>query len=122
MQSWWNAILAKESVPPWPESHYGEFKQRLFEAIWNAFAPMRERREDESKAAKARAFLRATGSVAERESHAILSEEYLQARERYYAAVEADEEYRNQRSKCEAIIEAWRTVQSNYRAMGKVAA
>ena len=83
---------------------------------------MRERREDESKAAKARAFLKATGSVAEREAHAILSEEYQQARERYYAAVEADEEYRNTRSKCEAIIEAWRTVQSNYRAMGRVAA
>lgn len=83
---------------------------------------MRERREDESKAAKARAFLKATGSVAEREAHAILSEEYQQSRERYYAAVEADEEYRNTRSKCEAIIEAWRTVQSNYRAMGRVAA
>jgi regulator of protease activity HflC (stomatin/prohibitin superfamily) len=83
---------------------------------------MRERREDEAKAAKAKAFLQAAGSVAEREARAILSEEYYQARERYYAAVEADEEFRNERSKCEAIIEAWRTVQSNYRAMGKVAA
>ena len=83
---------------------------------------MRERREDESKAAKAKAFLRATGSVAEREATAILTEEYRRARELYYEAVEADEEYRNQRSKCEAIIEAWRTCQSNFRAMGKVAA
>ncbi|MCC2099338.1 MAG: hypothetical protein KDJ29_20780 [Hyphomicrobiales bacterium] len=83
---------------------------------------MRERREDERRAAKARAFLRATGSVAEREATALLDEEYQQACERFYAAVEADEEYRNQRSKCEAIIEAWRTVQSNYRAMAKVAA
>lgn len=83
---------------------------------------MRERREDERKAAKARAFLRAAGSVAEREANAILSEEYLQACERFYAAVEADEEFRNTRSKCEAIIEAWRTCQSNFRAMGKVAA
>ena len=82
---------------------------------------MRERREDESRAAKARAFLKASGSVAEREAHAVLSEDYQQARERYYAAVEADEEFRNVRSKCEAIIEAWRTVQSNFRAMGKVA-
>jgi hypothetical protein len=82
---------------------------------------MRERREDESKAAKARAFLAATGSVAERDARAILTEEYQQARERYYAAVEADEEYRNTRSKCESIIEAWRTVQSNYRAMARVA-
>jgi hypothetical protein len=83
---------------------------------------MRERREDESKAEKARAFLNCTGSVAEREAKALTSVEYMQARERYYAAIEADEEYRNTRSKCEAIIEAWRTVQSNYRAMAKVAA
>ncbi|WP_159585971.1 hypothetical protein [Chelativorans xinjiangense] len=83
---------------------------------------MRERREDERRAAKARAFLEAAGSVAERESKAVLSEEYQLACERFYAAVETDEEYRNQRSKCEAVIEAWRTVQSNYRAMGKVAA
>lgn len=82
---------------------------------------MRERREDERKAAKARVFLKSTGSVGERESHAILSEEYRIASEGYYAAIEADEEYRNQRSKCEAIIEAWRTVQSNYRAMGRAA-
>jgi hypothetical protein len=82
---------------------------------------MRERREDESKAAKARAFLAAAGSVAERDARSLLDEGYQQARERYYAAVEADEEYRNTRSKCESIIEAWRTVQSNYRAMARVA-
>lgn len=83
---------------------------------------MRERREDERKAAKARAFLSVTGSVAERDAQAILTEEYRLACEGYYAAIEADEEYRNTRSKCEAIIEAWRTCQSNFRAMGKVAA
>lgn len=82
---------------------------------------MRERREDERRASRAKAFLKATGTVAEREALSILDEEYRQACERFYAAVEADEEYRNQRSKCEAVIEAWRTVQSNYRAMGKVA-
>lgn len=81
---------------------------------------MRERREDQRKAAKAKAFLKATGSVAEREAHALLSEEYQISCESYYAAVEADEEYRNTRSKCEAIIEAWRTCQSNFRAMGRV--
>jgi hypothetical protein len=83
---------------------------------------MRERREDERRAAKARAFLKSTGSVAERDALSLLDEGYLQASERYYAAIEADEEYRNERNKCEAIIEAWRTVQSNWRAMGKVAA
>jgi hypothetical protein len=82
---------------------------------------MRERREDERKAAKARAFLKASGSVAEREANAILTEEYRLASEAFYEAVEADEEYRNQRGKCEAIIEAWRTCQSNYRAMARVA-
>lgn len=82
---------------------------------------MRERREDQRKAAKARAFLKASGSVAEREASALLAEEYQIACESYYAAVEADEEYRNTRSKCEAIIEAWRTCQSNFRAMGKIA-
>lgn len=87
-----------------------------------AFArAMRERREDERRAAKARAFLAATGNVAEREAASILTDEYQKACERFYICVEADEEYRNQRSKCEAIIEAWRSVQANYRAMGKVA-
>lgn len=83
---------------------------------------MRERREDERRAIKAKAFLHATGTVAEREAQSLLDEAYQQACERYYAAIEADEEYRNTRSKCEAIIEAWRTVQSNFRAMGKIAA
>ena len=83
---------------------------------------MRERREDERRAAKARAFLKATGTAGERDAHSLLDEGYQQASERFYAAVEADEEYRNQRSKCEAIIEAWRTVQSNFRAMGRIAA
>lgn len=82
---------------------------------------MRERREDQRKAAKARAFLKASGNVAEREANALLSEDYQIACEAYYAAVEADEEYRNTRGKCEAIIEAWRTCQSNFRAMGRVA-
>lgn len=83
---------------------------------------MRERREDERRAAKARAFIAATGSVAEREARSLLDEGYQQACERFYAAIEADEEYRNQRSKCEAIIEAWRSVQANHRAMGRIAA
>lgn len=82
---------------------------------------MRERREEEKRQAKARAFLAATGSVAERDARSVLDEGYHDACERYYEAIEADEEYRNQRNKCEAIIEAWRTVQSNVRAMAKVA-
>lgn len=83
---------------------------------------MRERREDERRSAKARAFLAATGTAGERDARSLLDEGYQQACERFYAAVEADEEYRNQRNKCEAVIEAWRTVQSNFRAMGRIAA
>ena len=83
---------------------------------------MRERRDDERRSAKARAFLKAAGTVAEREALSLVDDDYRIACEGFYAAVQADEEYRNQRSKCEAIIEAWRTCQSNFRAMGKVAA
>jgi hypothetical protein len=82
---------------------------------------MRERRDDQRKAARAKVFLSQTGSVAEREAKALVSEEYQIACEAYYAAVEADEEYRSTRSKCEAVIEAWRTCQSNFRAMGRIA-
>lgn len=82
---------------------------------------MRERCDDQRRAARARGFLAATGNVAEREAQSVLTDEYATACERFYEAVAADEEYRNLRSKCEAIIEAWRTVQSNVRAMAKVA-
>ncbi|WP_455271191.1 hypothetical protein [Rhizobium herbae] len=82
---------------------------------------MRERRDDQRKIAKAKAFLASTGSVAEREAKAVTSDEYREACELYYTAVAADEEYRNTRGKCEQIIEAWRTCQSNFRAMGRIA-
>lgn len=82
---------------------------------------MRERRDDERKRAKASVFMSATGNNAEREAQALLSDEYQSACEAYYQAVEADERYRTNRSKCEQIIECWRTCQSNFRAMAKVA-
>lgn len=82
---------------------------------------MRERCDDERKIVKAKQFLIANGSVAEREAKAIASPEYMEACKLYWEAVEADDKYRNRRSKAEAIIEAWRTIQSNLRAMGKVA-
>lgn len=81
---------------------------------------MRERYEDERKAAKARAFLKEAGSVAEREAKAIISDEYREACQAYYEAIEADEEFRNRRSKAEAVIQAWQTSCANTRAMGKV--
>ncbi|MCP4108362.1 MAG: hypothetical protein GY749_22930 [Desulfobacteraceae bacterium] len=82
---------------------------------------MRERCEDEKKEARARAFLDATGNVAEREATAILSQAYKDACNKYYEAIEQDEKWRAIKSKSEAIIEAWRTCQSNMRSMGKVA-
>ena len=82
---------------------------------------MREKSEDRRKAAKARAYLAATGTVGERDAQALLSDGYIEASEAFYEAVQQDEHYRNQRSNCTSIIEGWRTVQSNWRAMGKVA-
>lgn len=83
-------------------------------------AAMRERREDERKAAKARAFQKSTGTVAEREAAAVLDPDYRKACESYYEAVEADIRCRKEESKCQAIIDAWRTCQSNQRNMARV--
>jgi len=82
---------------------------------------MRERGADEKKIAKARAFVDATGSVAERDALSILSEGYKIACEAEYEAIEADEFFRRHTSKCSAIIEAWRSCQANERAMARVA-
>lgn len=80
----------------------------------------RIRAEHNTKRVKAQQFLSHEGSVAERDAQAIASTEYDEAVEAECAAVEADEFHRNQRNKAEAIIDAWRTEQSNYRAMQKV--
>jgi dynactin complex subunit len=82
---------------------------------------MRQRCEDAKKAAKARAFLKASGNNAEREAEAILTPEYQEACEAEYRAIEADELFRNERSKCAAIIECWRSCQATERQMAKVA-
>lgn len=79
------------------------------------------RAEYNVKKARAQAFLAATGNNAEREAQAILSEGYQAAVEEEIECVEADEFHRNQRNRCAALIEAWRTEQSNMRSMGKVA-
>lgn len=80
----------------------------------------RIRAEHTTKRVKAQMFLEASGSVAERDARAIASDEYLEAVDAEASAVEQDEYHRNQRNKAEAIIDAWRTEQSNYRAMGRV--
>lgn len=80
----------------------------------------RIRAEHGVKKARAKAFLDASGTVAEREAKAIASAAYNEAAEREVQAVGRDEWHRNQRNKCEAIIEAWRTECSNLRGMGRV--
>lgn len=81
---------------------------------------IRIRAEYAVKKAKAKGFLDATGNNAEREAQALMTDEYDKAVDAEIEAIEADEFHRNQRSRCSALIEAWRTEQSNYRAMGKV--
>lgn len=81
----------------------------------------RERREDLMKAAKARGLLEATGTVAEREARAILTDDYAAQAEGYYAAVELDEQYRNLRQNAELVIEAWRSTNADRRIREKAA-
>jgi hypothetical protein len=80
----------------------------------------RERREYALKQVKARAFLQCKGTVAEKEASAILTPEYEQALDEYVQAVQEDEEYRNNRSKCDAIIQAWQSCNANERAYRRV--
>jgi len=81
---------------------------------------MREKREDERRAAKAKAFLQATGNVAEREAQSILDPDYRAACEGYYEAVKADEYWRAERSNCEAIFALYQTLSANMRALPKL--
>jgi hypothetical protein len=81
---------------------------------------MRVMKEHELKQQQKAAFLMAEGNVAEREAQSMLTPEYNKALKAYRDAVEADEYYRNTKSKCEAIIECWRSCQATHRAMGKV--
>lgn len=100
--------------------------QAAFDTLKDSIEPaaaaraMRERREYEAKRAKSQAFIEAQGTIAEREHKATLSQGYQDAIKGYHEAVERDEYYRNERNKCTLVIEAWRTCQSNFRAMAKV--
>ena len=84
-------------------------------------AAMRERREDERKAAYSRVYLETSGTVAERDATVRLSNEYQEACERLYEAIVADVRAKKEEAKCAAIIDAWRTCQSNMRNMSRVA-
>lgn len=80
------------------------------------------RAEHNVKRVKARLFLAAPpGNIAEREAFALTQDDYGAAVDREAEAARNDEFFRRERDKCQALIEAWRTEQSNFRAMGKVA-
>lgn len=81
----------------------------------------RERYEYKVKQVKARLFLDAEGTVAEREHKAVAGDEYDQAIDALIGAINQDEYHRNQRNKCEAIISAWQTCKSTERAFARVA-
>ena len=81
---------------------------------------LKVRAEYKVKKTKARLFLQYEGTVADRESQAITHDDYDKAIDTEVAAIEVDEWHRNQKDKCIAIIEAWRTEQANLRGMGKV--
>ena len=80
------------------------------------------RAEHNTKRVKARLFLESNEtSVAAKEAWAMTQPAYGEAVDREAEAARNDEFFRRERDKCQAIIEAWRTEQSNFRAMGKVA-
>ena len=80
----------------------------------------RIRAEHKTRQVRSQVFLECEGTVAEREAKALVSDRYDKAVHDECMAVEADEFHRNQRNRCEAIIDGWRTEQSNYRAMARI--
>jgi hypothetical protein len=72
-----------------------------------------ERTEFKAKAMKEAIFLRIDGgSVAERQAKAVTSAEYAEAMDAYFAALQAREAMRNERSKEVIVIECWRSLSS----------
>jgi hypothetical protein len=59
-------------------------------------------------------------TVSERETYALSHPDYLALLEGYKVAVEDDTRYRWLQGAAESRIDAWRTMQSNARAQGKV--
>lgn len=80
----------------------------------------RIRAEYATKRVKARLFLEAEGTVAERDAQSLAHPDFGAVVKEEAEAVRLDEWHRNQRNKSEAIIEAWRTEQSSMRALGKI--
>jgi hypothetical protein len=76
--------------------------------------------EDAVKEALASAFLGAVGTVAEREAIARLSPEVKDANEEHYRWIQQDEWFKKKENESAALIDGWRTGQSNLRSLGKV--
>ena len=77
--------------------------------------------EHNVKKVKAKVWMDASGTNGNRDACADASERTQEAVDDLAEAVQRDEWHRAHRAKAEAVIEAWRTEQSNFRAMGKVA-
>ena len=77
--------------------------------------------EHNVKRVKASIWKQADGSNGFRDAYADAHDMTQEAVEKLAEAIHRDEWHRTHRAKAEAIIEAWRTEQSNFRAMGKVA-
>lgn len=76
--------------------------------------------ETAAKAAYARAFLEATGTVKERECAAEVSDEYQAAKAAEADAVMEFEDQRTKQKRADALIEVWRSEQANTRSAEKV--
>jgi SOS response regulatory protein OraA/RecX len=71
-----------------------------------------ERAEFKAKAVKDAVFMRAQGSVAERQALAGTAAEYEVAMEDYFQALQAHEGLRNERARKIIVIEVWRSLNS----------
>ncbi len=80
------------------------------------------RAEYNVKRVRARLFLMASGTIAERDAVAICDDDFKAATDREADAAEKDKWHYEYRENCSAMIDAWRTEQSNLRSMGRVAA
>lgn len=72
--------------------------------------------EQKRKTIKAVGFMKASGTMAEREARSYTTNEYLQFLEDYKAAVYDDELYKNKRKRAELTVEVWRSKNANRRA------
>jgi hypothetical protein len=67
----------------------------------------------------ARLFLHAAGSVESRKAQATIADEYEQAMEAYFEAEEVWTRMEDQKSRAETILDVFRTLQANERAIGR---